>query len=167
MDYSLLIGVKRERFRVLQNGSAVPVDSRSEPAAQILSMAALETLVKHKDESGGYRALIVDGPGCYYIGIIDVLQGWTWKKRIERFLKIYFQLKDGDGISALPPSPYADRFLKRCVLDTFEGMNDMKFRVDSSVPTLTSGISSFALGSTTIPSNRGTVGVEESQVSRF
>lgn len=156
MDYSLLIGVKRERFKVLQNGSAVPLSGSSVGASTSVPPDVLQTLLlTSKDESGGYRALVVDGPGCYYIGLIDILQGWTWKKRIERFFKVYCQFKDGNGISALPPVPYADRFMRRCVLDTFEGMNDMKFLFDNVLPTATT---SLAFPPSTIVSNPAIVG---------
>jgi hypothetical protein len=170
MDYSLLIGVKRERFRVLHNGSAIPVDG-SPDGSPVLSEAqsfSANVLLNNKDASGGYRALVVDGPGCYYLGLIDILQGWTWKKRFERFFKVYFQFKDGDGISALPPNPYADRFFQRCVLDTFEGMNDWRLRMDSTFPTVTTSIdSSIALSAPTFVSDKAIVDLEESQISPF
>jgi hypothetical protein len=120
------------------------------------------------------RARIVEGPGTYYVGIIDILQEWNYTKvwllvckeivwmdelwwiwgfrscnlfdcislnwlrhwklvmfnnffnfislqRMERFLKTYIKLLDGDGLSAIQPTFYADRFWKRCVVDTFEG----------------------------------------------
>ncbi len=44
-------------------------------------------------------------------GIIDMLQAWTWTKRVERALKMYVRLKDGFGLSAMPPYPYAQRFI--------------------------------------------------------
>jgi hypothetical protein len=67
------------------------------------------------------KALVVEGPGTYYLGIIDILQQWDYRKRIERFLKIYGQCVDGEGLSAIDPERYAMRFWQRAVLDTFEG----------------------------------------------
>jgi hypothetical protein len=78
-----------------------------------------------RDLHGGIRADVVEGPGSYYIGIIDVLQRWNWKKRLERWFKVYFKLLDREGISAVSPSYYANRFWRRVVLDTFEGLNDL------------------------------------------
>ncbi len=51
-----------------------------------------------------------------------ILQEWNFAKRSERFFKMYFKFLDGDGLSAMSPSLYADRFWKRCVVDTFEGI---------------------------------------------
>lgn len=36
----------------------------------------------------GIRAAIVEGPGMFYFGIIDVLQEWNWSKKLERFFKV-------------------------------------------------------------------------------
>ncbi|KAG6616460.1 phosphatidylinositol-4-phosphate 5 kinase-like protein [Phytophthora cinnamomi] len=52
----------------------------------------------------------VFGPGYYYVGIIDILQTWTLQKKLERFLKVNLQQKDGDGLSAIDPVRYQRRF---------------------------------------------------------
>ena len=36
----------------------------------------------------------VVGPDCYYMGIIDFQQQWTWSKRMERWLKVIVNGKD-------------------------------------------------------------------------
>lgn len=137
MDYSLLIGVRRERFRVVpsaaaaastvrasefaSNGSllAASLDDEEKSAAdadgfgssvdrwRLLSRGAEDTL--KRDLHGGIRAEMVEGPGTYYMGIIDVLQRWTWIKRLERFFKVYVKLLDGEGLSAVSPTPYCQR----------------------------------------------------------
>ncbi len=33
-----------------------------------------------RDGDGGMRARIVEGPGTYYVGIIDILQEWNYTK---------------------------------------------------------------------------------------
>lgn len=76
-----------------------------------------------RDPDGGLRARFVEGPGTYYIGMIDILQEWNWKKRIERFFKTWVRLYDPDGISAVEPDFYQERFWQRCVLDTFDGIS--------------------------------------------
>lgn len=58
---------------------------------------------------GGLVAQMVIGPGCYYLGLIDVLQQWTFSKKLERELK-RVMLKDMDGISAIKPEVYKRRF---------------------------------------------------------
>jgi Phosphatidylinositol-4-phosphate 5-Kinase len=61
----------------------------------------------------------------YLIGIVDFLQDWSTKKKIERAFKIYFGRKDPDGLSVMEPKPYKLRFQgelfsisKLVVLDT-------------------------------------------------
>ncbi|OQR94536.1 phosphatidylinositol 4-phosphate 5-kinase (PIPK-D3/GPCR-PIPK) [Achlya hypogyna] len=64
-------------------------------------------------EMGGYKACAVVGPDYYTFGIIDMLQTWTWQKRVERWWKVSVLQRDGNGISATPPAFYADRFQKK------------------------------------------------------
>jgi Phosphatidylinositol-4-phosphate 5-Kinase len=60
---------------------------------------------------GGVRPSAVDGPGVYYLGIVDMLQRYTWKKQAERWLKSLF--KPINGISSCSPVEYAERFQRR------------------------------------------------------
>lgn len=53
-----------------------------------------------------------------------MLQEWTLKKRLERAIKVYLYRNDADGISAMQPLDYQKRFLRRCVMDVFEGLDD-------------------------------------------
>jgi len=62
---------------------------------------------------GGVKARVTEGPGIYYLGIIDMLQEWNFKKKGERCLKTTFLRKDGDGLSAIEPNKYQERFMKR------------------------------------------------------
>eukprot|EP00118_Oscarella_pearsei_P016650 m.160912 g.160912 ORF g.160912 m.160912 type:complete len:729 (+) comp38791_c0_seq12:54-2240(+) len=62
-------------------------------------------------DRGGIKSL--DGRSTYYFGLIDVLQQYTWSKKMERFLKSRLACKDGMEISAVDVSWYAERFLKR------------------------------------------------------
>lgn len=122
MDYSLLIGVKRERFTVLgQSGS---VTSNPSPENAAASNPTLTSFNASLGFSSGFQARIVEGPGMYYFGIIDILQEFNFSKRLERFLKIRLKLQDPNGISAMEPVAYAERFWKRCIVDTFEGMEE-------------------------------------------
>ena len=97
MDYALLVGVHRERF----------------PLKDSL-----------KDDDGGLRVCAVEGPGKYYFRIIDILQEWNWKKKLERFIKIWFKRYDPDGISAMEPRQYQLRFMRNVVYDVFDGIED-------------------------------------------
>ena len=55
----------------------------------------------------------VVGPALYYFGLIDILQTWTTGKKVERFLKVRVLRRDGDGISAVPPDAYCERFKRK------------------------------------------------------
>ncbi len=57
-----------------------------------------------------FKASSVSGPGIYYMGIVDFLQDWSTKKKIERTLKIYLTRKDPEGLSVMEPISYKDRF---------------------------------------------------------
>jgi len=59
------------------------------------------------------EASSIVGPYAYYIGVIDILQEWTWNKKLERFFKTVFLRKDADGLSAIAPETYQDRFMAR------------------------------------------------------
>uniref|UniRef100_M4B1J9 PIPK domain-containing protein n=1 Tax=Hyaloperonospora arabidopsidis (strain Emoy2) TaxID=559515 RepID=M4B1J9_HYAAE len=60
--------------------------------------------------SGMRMANTVVGPAYYHLGVIDILQTWTYQKRVERLFKIAFRGVDGDGLSAIPPKLYQARF---------------------------------------------------------
>lgn len=112
MDYSLLIGVVRRKFEVMDRTNSHPITSDT-----------TNLDIFQRDNDGGMHAAVVEGPGTYYMGIIDVLQQWNWEKKLERFFKVYFKWMDPDGLSAVPPQQYVDRFMKRCVVEVFEGLN--------------------------------------------
>ena len=75
-----------------------------------------------RDEDGGIHAKKVEGPGMYFIGIIDILQDYNLSKKLERFFKVYIQGADPDGLSSAPPTFFANRFWKRNVIELFEGI---------------------------------------------
>ena len=58
-----------------------------------------------------------EGPGSYILGIIDPLQRWTVRKRIERYFKILINCRCAsdlrEGMSAIEPVSYAKRFHER------------------------------------------------------
>ena len=51
------------------------------------------------------------GPEAYYMGIIDFLQEWNINKRLERFFKINFRGADPEGLSAIQPDIYRERYV--------------------------------------------------------
>jgi len=60
-------------------------------------------------------ASIIEGPGVFYLGIIDILQEWSLIKKAERWLKRVLLLQDPRGMSVVPPDAYADRFERRVI----------------------------------------------------
>jgi len=104
MDYSLLVGVKRRTFEVVGKNNA-------------------EKTVDIIREDGGFNAIMVEGQGTFYVGIIDILQEWNYAKWYERMFKIYVLRKDPLGISAIEPETYRKRFYQRAVLEVFDGLD--------------------------------------------
>lgn len=125
MDYSLLLGVIEVSYQVNQHN--VLTRDGSVFLQNILEVASAEQ-ERDTDGDGGQDAAsprvkqstrclraseVVIGPGFYYIGIIDILQTWSVAKRMERFVKTALLRSDPDGISAMPPRAYRDRFHRK------------------------------------------------------
>jgi len=91
MDYSLLLGISYQQITNIEN----------------------KNNKQNINNNYTVRANIVEGPGIYHIGIIDMLQKWDSHKKSERFLKVYFRCKNKAGISCVEPSFYRRRFLKK------------------------------------------------------
>ena len=102
MDYSLLVGVSRRNFEIVGDNKDSKVSQSNED---------------------GYNAVVVEGQGTFYIGIIDILQEWNYSKWYERMFKVYVLGKDPYGISAIEPITYRKRFYQRAVLDVFDGLD--------------------------------------------
>lgn len=49
------------------------------------------------------------------MGIIDFLQEWNLRKRVERAMKIYIHRDDPQGVSVMRPLQYRDRFQKKMI----------------------------------------------------
>lgn len=84
MDYSLLVGVHNEI-------AVVPWNPNWGTCVVAQSM---------------------EGPACYYISIIDMLQEWTLQKQVERYCKIlWYGSLAASGVSAQEPFKYRTRFV--------------------------------------------------------
>lgn len=75
-----------------------------------------------KFENQILRAAYVEGPALYFISIVDVLQQYTFRKRMERLLKIALRCRSSDGFCVIPPDAYADRFRNRIIEGAIEGV---------------------------------------------
>ncbi|OQR97897.1 phosphatidylinositol-4-phosphate-5-kinase (Pi-PIPK-D2) [Thraustotheca clavata] len=133
MDYSLLMGVHNVEYRVTDdmeleldqdeskslvlnaNITAAKMKARDGSVAKVRDQSYLDDQVlseglPHLFNGGTRRANTVVGPACYYFGIIDILQLWNFDKKLERGFKVHVLRKDPEGLSAVPPTRYKDRF---------------------------------------------------------
>ena len=105
MDYSLLVGIAME------------------PATEEAVVAAAEGEEEHhreepffsmwQQEMGGLTSRELDGTirsETYFFGIIDILQEYNMKKKLEHAYKAQILRKDPTKISAVNPVVYGDRF---------------------------------------------------------
>ncbi|GMF19968.1 unnamed protein product [Phytophthora fragariaefolia] len=69
----------------------------------------------HPFARGGMSVDEVHGPGLYYLGLIDILQQWNFRKRVEHFVRVYLLFQDRHGISVVNPRQYAERFQLRVI----------------------------------------------------
>jgi 1-phosphatidylinositol-4-phosphate 5-kinase len=112
MDYSLLLGFHfTERS---SGGSGSESSTTMASGFEMMQIAEAPAEYYTLDTLPGSHGLMqlssVDKKEIYCVGIIDVLQVYTRNKQLERFAKVYLLHKDGNGLSAMPPRPYADRF---------------------------------------------------------
>ncbi len=63
----------------------------------------------------GLNASVVEGPGLYLMGIVDVLQTYSLGKQLERFAKTMLLCQPAAGVSVAPPPMYAERFRVRVI----------------------------------------------------
>ncbi|KAJ8525682.1 hypothetical protein ON010_g15432 [Phytophthora cinnamomi] len=71
--------------------------------------------IHHFARGGGMSVDEVHGPGLYYLGLIDILQQWNFRKRVEHFVRVYLLFQDRHGISVVNPRQYAERFQQRVI----------------------------------------------------
>lgn len=124
MDYSLLLGVsydeitgkdKRKPMR-MAHPYQFHIDENQEQDYVDINDGLSSSF--NGRASGGYdnytvNANVVEGPGTYYIGIIDMLQEWNTQKKMEKFWKVYLRCQSRAGISCVEPTFYRKRFLKK------------------------------------------------------
>ena len=113
MDYSVLLGIYYLKLEFQgKNEDSLFEEAKDGLDDSAMSHSAHSSHVSNiSRELGGIRARLIDSPGIYYIGIIDTLQEYNWKKRLETWAKTWIQRKDGRGISAVPPGLYQQRFI--------------------------------------------------------
>jgi hypothetical protein len=102
MDYSLLVGISKKDY--------VFDDKDNE----------------NDDDKNVVVASKLFGPQAYLVGIIDYQQTWNWNKKLERFSKINFRGADPEGLSAIEPQRYYERFIEK-----IEDILEVEARVSS------------------------------------
>lgn len=135
MDYSLLVGVHKSPFdlkteedivseaanRGRTGTSGTDISSVSNRQEEMLraSLARRGSSGVNEDydstifASKKLEANKVVGPDVYLMGIIDFQQQWTLNKKLERFIKIHFKGEDPEGLSAIEPTKYYHRFVRK------------------------------------------------------
>ena len=103
MDYSLLLAIEKNKLA-----------KRTSNIQEDLNTETIPT-------SGRYTRQSSDEKFTYHLSLIDFLQDWNLKKRMERFAKTKLRNKDPAGLSAIEPSAYQKRF-HRFIEGVFTGM---------------------------------------------
>ena len=101
MDYSVLLGIGNVYMDI--NGFVI----------QIPYECPQSLMNREKVFQTTFTSKIIEGPGVYYIGVIDYLQKYNFKKKLERFWKVVLRCKDGTAISDIPPLQYRDRIIEK------------------------------------------------------
>ncbi|CAH0491030.1 unnamed protein product [Peronospora farinosa] len=95
---------------VMQRKASKPPEYSHTPSRKGRVESTTSSSGRRLPRSGMRMANTVVGPAYYHLGVIDILQTWTYQKRMERFFKIAFRGVDGDGLSAISPKLYQARF---------------------------------------------------------
>lgn len=124
MDYSLLVGIRNDKFPIQRNPSLAPNNRSKYPKQAINSEICHQTCALSPQTANSAFASEMECPGAYHFGMIDVLQQWDRHKKMESFFKSYCLRKDPHGISSVPPLEYRERFMRR-MIDLFEAVADV------------------------------------------
>lgn len=113
----------KHAMNTLNSCSNVPFESRPTIVSETSDDAHTPPQLPPNDEDGeqegdafispGYPARAVVAPSAYYLGVIDVLQTWSWSKRLEHLFKVYVLQQPAAGLSCVPPEEYKRRYQKK------------------------------------------------------
>jgi hypothetical protein len=113
---SLIVGVKKRNFDITDDWQAdgrrpESMGHRSTRLSNVTSPGGRPVSVgKSKKRYTAFNAKSVSGPATYFMGIVDFLQDWSTKKKLERAGKIYLYRQEPGGISVMEPGSYCHRF---------------------------------------------------------
>lgn len=120
IDYSLLVGIHHRSFNVSHYSSAEQVNSFQSDHKPLMNQRGMSVNEVH-------------GPGIYFMGLIDMLQHWNLRKRMEHFIRVYLLFQDRYGISVVNPKEYAQRFQQRVVHELiYDPSNDSDIGIPQS-----------------------------------
>ena len=135
MDYSLLLGVHYTQHQV---GLSTDLEALSAPVSpsSLLPSPSYAHKSPFTRDQGGMRASYISGPSLYFFGVIDMLQQWGIRKRLERVWKVYGRCRRAEGLSVMEPVGYRQRFLRAMadMVDEVKRADDGEFvqRVDGA-----------------------------------
>lgn len=137
IDYSLLVGIHHRSFNVSHYSSADSFETPSRASWSTFvdtggsqhsgGSAGIDVGNKpfHQAIHGGMSVDEVHGPGVYFMGLIDILQQWNFRKRVEHFVRVYILMQDRHGISVINPKQYTERFQQRVIRElVYDGAAD-------------------------------------------
>ena len=151
MDYSLLVGVHNVTQVLKEASEKAALRSKLPPKKGALRSILRQRMsidINHSNydssliekrsiqlsvhlatiPDGGFPVKLPNGDfAIVFVGIIDILQNFRTKKRIEHAVKSL--IVDGDTISVQKPSFYAKRFLKFMTEDVFKEVSAKKKRI--------------------------------------
>ncbi|KAH9582112.1 Phosphatidylinositol-4-phosphate 5-kinase [Trypanosoma melophagium] len=116
MDYSLLIGVAYNETKVSRSGKHIRSMRMTYPIGSEREADRTEVRPSSSLPQGSKSLMFADGISSlydqevYYIGIIDMLTTYTWKKKTANFCKSF--LWKSDTLSTIPPQEYRDRIVR-------------------------------------------------------
>merc|ERR1711998_157629 len=117
MDYSLLLGVATLPTELRRHAKGGLNEATSAETAAAAHYLHSDRHTEWQCDYGGLRArddFEVEQDTIYYLGIVDILQEFNMKKRLEGAYKTRMQVlagKDPTLISAVDSSVYAQRFI--------------------------------------------------------
>lgn len=120
-------------FQSVESQSVAEMKSKSPKSSQPVKPTRTKRVNPWSYYKGGVKAQVTEGPGIYYLGVIDMLQEWNLKKKAERFLKVTFLRKDKEGLSAIEPVRYQERFMERMrmiIRNSKEFLTESKVKVE-------------------------------------
>jgi len=106
IDYSLLLGIHDSNIDGVFVAHA--------PLSRDSTFTRDNYSIKRTSIDGpliGHFELVDGSKGV--IGVIDILQQYTWRKKLERYVKIYLLCNELEGVSVADPSFYANRFMNK------------------------------------------------------